>query len=307
MSVVSMEAISKLRELSGAGMMDCKKALTETNGDIDAAMDWLRKKGIASAAKKADRVAAEGLVAAVTVGNKGVLVEVNCETDFVGKNADFQGIVTKIAQATLKADNADIETVKALDIDGVPATEALTNLIAKIGENMSLRRSTKLEVTQGAVVSYTHNAAADNVGRIGVLVALESTAPAETLQALGRQIAMHIAATRPDALTRADVDSSKLEREKSVLVEQARASGKPDSIIEKMVEGRINKFYEEVVLTEQAFVMNPELTVAAHVEETAKTAGTAIKLTAFERFTVGEGIEKDAGDFAADVAAMAGK
>ena len=307
MSVVSMEAIQKLREMSSAGMMDCKKALTETNGDIDAAMDWLRKKGIASAAKKADRVAAEGLVAAVVDGTKGVLVEVNCETDFVGKNADFQATVTKIAEAALKANAKDVEAVKALDIDGVPASDALTNLIAKIGENMSLRRTVQLEVSQGAVVSYLHNAATDKTGRIGVLVALESTAAPEVLHVLGRQIAMHIAATRPDALTRETVDGSKLEREKNVLIEQARASGKPESIIEKMVEGRINKFYEEVVLMEQAFVMNPEHTVAQHVEMTAKTAEAPIKLVAFERFTVGEGIEKDAGDFAADVAAMAGK
>jgi elongation factor Ts len=307
MSVVSMEAISKLRELSGAGMMDCKKALTETNGDIDAAMDWLRKKGIASAAKKADRVAAEGLVAAVVAGNKGLLLEVNCETDFVAKNADFQGLVTQIAEAALAKDAVKIEDVQALHINDVLVPEALTNLIAKIGENMNLRRAYMLEVNQGSVVSYLHNAATDKTGRIGVLVALESTAAPEVLNVLGRQIAMHIAATRPEALSRADVDASTLEREKNVLVEQARASGKPDSIIEKMVEGRINKFYEEVVLLEQAFVMNPEFTIAQHVEETAKTAAAPIKLVAFERFTVGEGIEKNAGDFAADVAAMAGK
>lgn len=307
MSVVSMESIQKLRELSGAGMMDCKKALVETNGDIDAAMDWLRKKGIASAAKKADRVAAEGLVAAVTSGTKGILVEVNCETDFVGKNVEFQALVTKIAEAALANEAVEDDAVKALLIDGVPAQDALTALIAKIGENMSLRRATMHKVSQGAVVSYLHNAASDKTGRIGVLVSLESTAAPEVLNVLGRQIAMHIAATRPDALNREGVDSSKLDREKNVLIEQARASGKPEAIIEKMVEGRINKFYEEIVLLEQAFVMNPEHTVAAHIELTAKTAEAPIKLVAFERFTVGEGIEKEAGDFAAEVAAMSSK
>lgn len=307
MSVVSMESIQKLRELSGAGMMDCKKALVETNGDIDAAMDWLRKKGIASAAKKADRVAAEGLVAAVVSGTKGVLVEVNCETDFVGKNVEFQALVTKIAEAALANEAVEDDAVKALLIDGVPAQDALTALIAKIGENMSLRRATMHKVSQGAVVSYLHNAASDKTGRIGVLVSLESTAAPEVLNVLGRQIAMHIAATRPDALNREGVDSSKLDREKNVLIEQARASGKPEAIIEKMVEGRINKFYEEIVLLEQAFVMNPEHTVAAHIELTAKTAEAPIKLVAFERFTVGEGIEKEAGDFAAEVAAMSSK
>lgn len=307
MAVVSMESIQKLRELSGAGMMDCKKALVETDGDVDAAMDWLRKKGIASAAKKADRVAAEGLVAAVVNGTKGVLVEVNCETDFVGKNVEFQALVTKIAEAALANEAVEDDAVKALLIDGVPAQDALTTLIAKIGENMSLRRATMHKVSQGAVVSYIHNAVTDKAGRIGVLVSLESTAAPEVLHVLGRQIAMHIAATRPDALNRESVDSSKLEREKNVLIEQARASGKPEAIIEKMVEGRINKFYEEVVLLEQPFVMNPEHTVAAHIELTAKTAEAPIKLIAFERFTVGEGIEKNTGDFAADVAAIAGK
>lgn len=305
MSVVSMESIQKLREASGAGMMDCKKALTETNGNIDEAMDWLRKKGIASAAKKADRVAAEGLVAAVTNGAKGLLLEVNCETDFVAKNVEFQTLVTAIAEEALSKDVSSNDDVKALTINGATAQDSLTTLIAKIGENMSIRRASLFTVNQGAVVSYIHNAVTDKAGRIGVLVALESTAPAEKLNALGRQIAMHIAATRPDALDRASVDSAKLDREKNVLIEQARASGKPENIIEKMVEGRINKFYEEIVLLEQSFVMNPDLKVADHVEATAKEAGAPIKLIAFERFTLGEGIEKQAGDFAAEVAKMA--
>ncbi|MDB5478774.1 MAG: elongation factor Ts [Alphaproteobacteria bacterium] len=305
MSVVSMESIQKLREASGAGMMDCKKALTETAGDIDAAMDWLRKKGIASAAKKAYRIAAEGLVAAVTNGTKGLLLEVNCETDFVGKNADFQALVTAIAEEALAQGISDVEQIKNLTVNGTTAQEALTTLIAKIGENMSLRRASVTQVSQGVIVSYLHNAVSPKAGRIGVLVSLESTAPEEKLNALGRQIAMHIAAARPDALDRLAVDASKLEREKSVLVEQARASGKPENIIEKMVEGRINKFYEEIVLLEQAFVMNPDLKVADHIDATAKELGAPVKLVAFERFTVGEGIEKQSGDFAAEVAKMA--
>jgi len=300
-----MEAIQKLREETGAGMMDCKKALTESNGDYDAAVDWLRKKGIASAAKKAGRVAAEGLVATVTSGTKGLVLEVNCETDFVAKNTDFQAMVAATAEAALAQGEADIEKIKALTVNGKSAQDNLTALVAKIGENMTFRRAAMLEVKQGAVISYIHNAATDKAGKIGVLVALESTASADKLNALGRQIAMHIAAARPDALDRGSVDASKLEREKSVLVEQARASGKPENIIEKMVEGRINKFYEEIVLLEQAFVINPDMKVSAVVEAAAKEAGAPIKLVAFERFALGEGIEKKDDDFAAEVAAMA--
>lgn len=307
MSVVSMEMIQKLRETSGAGMMDCKKALTETNGDVDAALDWLRKKGISSAAKKADRVAAEGLVAAVSNGTKGLVLEVNCETDFVGKNVEFQALVTSVAEAALAAGTTDIEAIKALNVNGTPAQEALTNLIAKIGENMNIRRADMLSVSNGVVATYIHNAATDKTGRIGVMVALESTAPADKLNALGRQIAMHIAATRPDALNRESVDASKLEREKNVLIEQARASGKPENIIEKMIEGRINKFYEEVVLLEQAFVMNPDVKVLEHVDNTAKELGAPVKMTGFIRFGLGEGIEKKDSDFAAEVAAAAGR
>lgn len=305
MTVVSMELIQKLREVSGAGMMDCKKALTETNGDLDAAVDWLRKKGIASAAKKADRIATEGLVAAITSGNKGILLEVNCETDFVAKNPDFQALVTKIAETALAKGVSSLEDVTSLSIDGTTAQEALTTLIAKIGENMSIRRVAEMEVGQGAIISYIHNAATDKAGKIGVLVALKSTANPDFLHTLGRQIAMHIAAARPEALNRASVDSSKLEREKAVLVEQARASGKPENIIEKMVEGRINKYYEEIVLLEQPFVMNPDHKIAEHIELTAKTAEAPIELVAFERFALGEGIEKKDSDFAAEVAAMA--
>ncbi len=305
MSVVSMELIQKLRESSGAGMMDCKKALMETNGDLDAAIDWLRKKGIASAAKKADRVATEGLVAAVTTGTKGLLLEVNCETDFVAKNPEFQNMVVAVADAALAKDAVKVDDVRALTVNGTTVQEGLTTLIAKIGENMSVRRAAMVEVTQGAVVTYIHNAANDKAGKIGVLVALESTADKSVLNTLGRQIAMHIAAARPEALDRTQVDASNLERERAVLVEQAKASGKPDNIIEKMVEGRINKYYEEVCLLDQAFVMNPEHKVADHVKLTAETAKAPITVKAFVRFALGEGIEKKDSDFAAEVAAMA--
>lgn len=305
MTVVSMELIQNLRESTGAGMMDCKKALTETNGDLDAAVDWLRKKGIASAAKKAGRVAAEGLVATLSNGKKGLVLELNCETDFVAKNVEFQTMVTKTAEAALANGLTDIDAVKNMHVDGKTVQDNLTALVAKIGENMNFRRVQTLSVNSGIVVTYIHNAVTDKTGKIGVLVALESTAPADKLNALGRQIAMHIAAARPDALDRASVDGSKLEREKAVLVEQARASGKPENIIEKMVEGRINKYYEEIVLLEQAFVINPDLKVSAVVENAAKEAGAPIKLSGFVRFALGEGIEKQQGDFAAEVAAMA--
>jgi elongation factor Ts len=305
MAVVSMESIQKLRESTSAGMMDCKKALTETNGDFDAAVDWLRKKGMASAAKKADRVAAEGLVVAITEGNKAIVLEVNCETDFVAKNTDFQNFCTAIAQQALANNIAEVEAIKAMSFNGKTAQEGLTDLIAKIGENMTFRRAQILSVANGSVATYIHNAITDKSGKIGVLVAFESTTSAETLNALGRQIAMHIAAARPESLSREDVDTSKLEREKAVLVDQARASGKPEEIIEKMVVGRLNKYYEEVCLLEQVFVIDGENKIMTVVENAAKAAGAPIKLTAFTRFALGEGIEKNQGDFAAEVAAMA--
>lgn len=305
MSVVSMELIQKLREATSAGMMDCKKALTETNGDFDAAVDWLRKKGMASAAKKASRVAAEGLVATVSAGTKAIVLEVNCETDFVAKNADFQALCTAVATEALAKNTADIEAIKKLTINGKTAEETLSELVGKIGENMAFRRAEILSVGNGAVATYIHNAVTDKAGKIGVLVAFESTASADALNALGRQIAMHIAAARPEALSRNDVDTSKLDRERAVLVDQARASGKPENIIEKMVEGRLNKYYEEVCLLEQVFVIDGESKISAVVEKAAKEAGAPITLKAFTRFALGEGIEKNQGDFAAEVAAMA--
>jgi elongation factor Ts len=302
MTVISMEMIQKVREATSAGMMDCKKALTESNGDFDAAVDWLRKKGIASAAKKASRVAAEGLVTVVTQGNKGIALEVNCETDFVAKNEEFQKFCAAAAQQALDKNTTDFD---AIQVGGKAAKETLAELVGKIGENMSMRRAEILQVSQGAVVGYLHNAVNDKSGKIGVMVALESTAAADKLTDLGRKIAMHIAAARPEALDRTQVDTSKLERERAVLVDQARASGKPENIIEKMVEGRLNKYYEEVVLLEQIFVMDGENKISAVVEAAAKEAGAPITLKGFTRFGLGEGIEKNQGDFAAEVAAMA--
>ncbi|HRJ12821.1 MAG TPA: translation elongation factor Ts, partial [Alphaproteobacteria bacterium] len=290
---ISASAVKDLREMTGAGMMDCKKALTETNGDIEAAVDWLRKKGLASAAKKAGRVAAEGLVA-IAIGDKSAgMVEVNIETDFAAKNEKFVAFTREMADAALKDGQAIVES----DANKTKVTE----LVAGIGENANLRRAVKLSVPQGAVAGYIHAASAPNLGRIGVLVALESAAPADKLAELGKQIAMHIAAAKPEALSRDQVDSSALERERAVLTEQAKASGKPDAVIEKMVEGRIKKFYEETVLLEQQYVITGEGTVQEAIDAKAKELGAPIKLTAFTRFALGEGIEKEETDFAAEV------
>ncbi|WP_265500486.1 translation elongation factor Ts [Paracoccus beibuensis] len=284
---ITAAMVKELRETTGAGMMDAKKALTETDGDMEAAVDWLRTKGLAKAAKKSGRVAAEGLVAVAVKEGKGVAVEVNSETDFVGKNEEFQAMVRKIAQAALNVD--DVEALKNEQIDGKAVSEVLTDAIAKIGENMTLRRM--VVVTAPTVVHYVHNAAADGMGKIGVLVGLDGGN-----EDIGRQIAMHVAATSPASLGEADLDPALVEREKQVLTEQARESGKPDAVIEKMIEGRMKKFFEEVTLTGQKFVINPDLTVA----EAAKEQGATIK--GFARVAVGEGIEKKEEDFAAEVA-----
>jgi elongation factor Ts len=308
MAEITAALVKELREKTGAGMMDCKKALNETSGDLEGAVDWLRKKGLAAAAKKSGRIAAEGLVAAATAGTVGALVEVNAETDFVARNDKFQGFAAKVAEIALTTDG-DVETLKQTAYPGVSHSvqDELTSLIATVGENMNLRRVAKLSVSAGSVVSYIHSAIAPGLGKIGVLVALESTGPADKLAELGKQIAMHIAAARPEALDIADVDSSSLDRERNVLSEQARASGKPEAIIEKMVEGRIRKYYEEVVLLEQTYVIDGETKVRAVVEKTAKEIGAPVKLTGFVRFALGEGIEKAESDFAAEVAAAAGQ
>ena len=306
MAEITAAAVKELREKSGAGMMDCKKALTETNGDLEAASDWLRSKGLAAAAKKSSRTAAEGLVGVAVAGTKGAVVEVNSETDFVAKNEQFQSFVGEVAKLALDA-NGDVEALKvAAYPTGGTVEEKLTENIATIGENQSLRRTKVLEVSQGAVVSYVHNAAAPNMGKIGVLVALESAASAETLTALGKQIAMHIAAANPLALNAEDLDPALIERERSIAIEKAKESGKPDNIVEKMVEGTIAKFRKENALVSQLFVMDNKTPVAEVVGAAGKDAGAPIALKGFVRFQLGEGIEKKQDDFAAEVAAAAG-
>ena len=307
MAEITASLVKELREKTGAGMMDCKRALGETSGDIEGAVDWLRKKGLAAAAKKAGRVAAEGLVGVATGGHAGAVVEVNSETDFVARNDAFQNLVRQVAGLALA--KADIDAVKAAPFPdtGRSVAEELTHLVATVGENMNLRRVRRLEVAKGAVVSYVHNALTTGLGKIGVLVALESIADTDKLMALGRQLAMHVAAANPQFLAIADVDAASLERERDILREQAKASGKPEAIIDKMVEGRLRKYYEEVVLLEQIFVVDGESRVAKVVEASAKDAGAPIKIAGFARFALGEGIDKGSSDFAAEVAAQLGR
>jgi elongation factor Ts len=306
MAEITAATVKELRERTGAGMMDCKKALAENNGEMEAAIDWLRAKGLSAAAKKAGRTAAEGLVGVVVEGNRGAVVEVNSETDFVAKNEIFQDFVGNVAKLVLQQ-GTDIDTLAAAQYPGGGTVqEKLTDNIAKIGENQSLRRAAILEVTQGAVVSYVHNQVAPGLGKIGVLVALESAAPAATLTEIGKQIAMHVAAAHPLALNADDLDSDLIERERSIAMEKAKESGKPQNIIEKMVEGGLAKFRKENALTSQLFVMDNKTAVAEVVAAAAKNAGTAIELAGFVRFQLGEGIEKKQEDFAAEVAAAAG-
>ncbi len=298
MSNITASMVKELRESTGVGMMDAKKALVENDGNMEQAVDWLRTKGLSKAAKKSGRTAAEGLVAVITEGHVGTVIEVNSETDFVARNEAFQKFVTEVAQAAMSVENA--EELAAADLNGKPVSEKLTDLIATIGENMAVRRMTKLSVSQGAVVGYVHSALADGLGKIGVLVALESATDDATLHAIGKQVAMHVAAANPQFLDKSSVSADVLERERAVLKEQAIASGKPPEIAEKMVEGRISKFYKEICLLEQDFIMDTDKTVAQAI------AGSGdIKLTAFARVQLGEGIEKEEEDFAAEVAAVA--
>ena len=301
MAAITAALVKDLREKTGAGMMDCKKALTETDGDIEIAIDWLRKKGLAAAAKKSGRVAAEGLVGVATAANKAAIVEVNAETDFVARNETFQAFVEAVAKIALDV-GEDLDAIKAAPFPGTGRTvaEELTHLVATIGENMTIRRASVLSVKQGVVASYMHQALRPGLGKIGVLAAVEGPGEFATLETLGRQVGMHVAATRPEALDVDAVDPAALERERAVLSDQARASGKAEAIIEKMVEGRIRKYYEEVVLLEQVWVHDGESRVRAVV----KKAG--VTLTGFVRFALGEGIEKPKDDFAAEVAATAG-
>jgi elongation factor Ts len=306
MAEITAATVKELRERTGAGMMDCKKALAETNGEMEAAVDWLRAKGLAAAAKKAGRTAAEGLVGVAVEGHRGAVDEVNSETDFVAKNELFQDFVRNVAKLALQH-GADIEALSAAQYPGGGTVqEALTENIAKIGENQSLRRAAMLEVREGAVVSYVHNQVAPGLGKIGVLVALESAAPADTLQTLGKQIAMHVAAAHPLALNADGLPTELVERERAIAMEKARESGKPEAIAEKMVEGGLAKFRKENALTTQLFVMDNKTPVAEVVAAAAKDAGIGIVLTGFVRFQLGEGIEKKQEDFAAEVAAAAG-
>lgn len=306
MAEITAALVKELREKSGAGMMDCKKALTETAGDMEAAIDWLRAKGISKADKKSGRTAAEGLIGVSSAGHKAVLVEINSETDFVARNDAFQDIVRGVAAVALNTDG----TVDAIAAATYPATgksisDTIKDAIGTIGENMTLRRAALLEVEHGVVATYIHNAAGDGIGKLGVLVALKSVGDKAVLTSIGRQIAMHIAATNPLAIRSEEVDAAVAERERNVFIEQARESGKPEAIIEKMVDGRMRKFFEEVALLSQAFVINPDLTVGAALKEAEKEAGAAIEITGMARLLLGEGVEKEETDFAAEVAAVA--
>lgn len=303
MAEITATLVKDLREKTGVGMMDCKKALQETNGDIEAAIDWLRAKGLSKAAKKADRVAAEGLVGIAVSGNTGVLLELNAETDFVSRNEGFQNAVSMITKLALEADDIAALTQKATPSGDGSVSDYLTNLIATIGENMNVRRMAKVSVAQGVVAAYIHSAVADGLGRIGVLVGVEGEGDAAALNDIGRKVAMHIAATAPLALSSDELDPAVVARERQVLTEQARESGKPEVVIEKMIDGRMRKYEEEVVLLKQPFVMNPDQTVEEFVK--ASTQGKA-KVTAFAMFKLGDGIEKKEDDFAAEVASMTG-
>jgi elongation factor Ts len=306
MTAISATMVKDLRDKTGAGMMDCKAALNETAGDMEAAVDWLRTKGLAKAAKKAGRVAAEGLIGLAAEAKQAALVEVNSETDFVARNDKFQDMVRTIAADALKA-KGDVDKLAKTGFGGGKVTVAdhLREMIGSIGENMTLRRSAYLAVNHGVVASYVHNSIAPGLGKIGVMVALESTGDVEKLKSFGRQVAMHIAAANPQAIDVGSLDPALVERERAVLTEQAKDSGKPAPVIEKMVEGRLRKFYEEVVLLQQAFVHDPETTVAKALAATEEAAGTPIKITGFHRFSLGEGIDRPDSDFAAEVAAAA--
>ncbi|GGO90462.1 translation elongation factor Ts [Stakelama pacifica] len=306
MAEITAAAVKELRERSGAGMMDCKKALNEANGDMEAAVDWLRTKGLAAAQKKSSRTAAEGLIGIAVAGPSGAAVEVNSETDFVAKNDQFQNFVREVTQLVL-AEGDDLDALKNAEMpSGTTVQDALTNNIATIGENQSIRRAKKLKVSQGAVIPYVHNAVADGLGKIGVLVALESDAGVDVLEPLGKQIAMHIAAAFPLAMHAEDLDQDVIARERAVAMEKAQESGKPAEIVEKMVDGAVKKFAKENALLSQLFVMDNKTAIADVVAKAGKDAGTTITLKDYVRFQLGEGIEREESDFAAEVAATAG-
>ncbi|HEX4410537.1 MAG TPA: translation elongation factor Ts [Xanthobacteraceae bacterium] len=302
---VSASMVKELREQTGAGMMDCKQALNESKGDIDAAVDWLRKKGLSKAAKKAGRVAADGLIGVAVAGTKGVVVEVNSETDFVARNDLFQGLVKMIANVALTA-GADVAKILAAKVGDITVADAISDTIAKVGENMTLRRAAGLSVSQGAVGTYVHSSVTDGLGRIGVIVGLESSGKADEIKAFGRMVAMHVASANPLAVEPSGLDPAIVEREKNVLADKFKAQGKPAAMIEKIVESGIKTYYKEVCLLDQPFIFDDKKTVAQAAKEAEGQAGGAIKITGFIRFALGEGIERPAGDFSNEVAALAG-
>ena len=306
MTTITAAMVKDLRESTGAGMMDCKAALTENGGNLEAAVDWLRKKGLSKAAKKAGRVAAEGLIAALTKGTRGVVVEVNSETDFVARNEHFQGLVKMIAQVAFDV-GADVEKIKATKVGNITVETAIADAIATIGENMTLRRAASLEVDQGVVSNYVHNAVVEGAGKMGVIVALESPGKADELAVLGKQLAMHVAAANPLAVEPSGLDPVIVKREKDVLADKYRQQGKPENVIEKIVESGLKTYYKEVCLLEQAFIHDSGKSVAQALKEAEGKVGGPIKVTGFLRYALGEGIEKQETDFAAEVAAASGK
>jgi elongation factor Ts len=306
MATITAAMVKDLRESTGAGMMDCKAALTETGGDMQAAQDWLRKKGLSKAAKKAGRVAAEGLIGALTAGTKGVVIEVNSETDFVARNEQFQGLVKMIAQVAIGV-GADVEKIKAAKVGSVTIDTAIADAIATIGENMTLRRAASLEVGKGVVSSYVHNAVVEGAGKMGVIVALESTGKTDELAQLGRQLAMHVAAANPLAIDPSGLDPELVKREKDVLADKYRQQGKPENVIEKIVDSGLKTYYKEVCLLEQAFIHDSGKSVSQALKEAEGKIGAPGKIAGFVRYALGEGIERQESDFAAEVAAASGK
>jgi elongation factor Ts len=306
MANISAQMVKELRDSTGAGMMDCKAALTENNGDMEAAVDWLRKKGLSKAAKKAGRIAAEGLIGVVVEGLKGVVVEVNSETDFVARNDLFQGLVKMIAQVALRT-GTEVEAILAAKIGDATAAEAITDAIATIGENITLRRAAALTVGKGAIATYVHNSVTEGLGKIGVLVAVDSAGKADEVATIGRMVAMHVAAASPQAVDPAGLDPALIEREKGVLADKAKAQGKPANVIDRIVESGLKTFYKEVCLLDQPFIHDPAKSVAQALKEAEAKAGAPIKITGFVRYALGEGIERPDSDFAAEVAAASGQ
>jgi elongation factor Ts len=302
---ITASMVKELRDQTGAGMMDCKTALNESSGNIEAAVDWLRKKGLSKAAKKAGRVAAEGLIGVATSGTKGVVVEVNSETDFVARNELFQGLVKMIADVALTT-GTDVNKILAAKVGSITVADAISDNVAKIGENMTLRRAAELSVSKGLVATYVHSSVTDGLGRIGVIVGLESSGKADELKAFGRLVAMHVAAANPQAVDPSGLDPATVEREKNVLADKFKAQGKPANVIEKIVESGLKTYYKEVCLLEQPFIHDDKKSVAQAVKEAEGKVGGPIKVTGFVRFALGEGVEKQADDFSGEVAALAG-